>query len=783
MNRTALLSFFVVLIFVVVFFKPVFLHPNETILTADGDGIKTYTMIAGHIRNDSSWTEYQNMNYPYGQTHVFTDGQTLITNTLKFLAIPFPWFETHSVGISNMLWLLSFPLCAFFLSLVLLRLSLPKTLVIIAAVSITLLCPQLFRLQGHLTLSYAFCFPLSWWLLIKYDAGEKRKITDAILILLNTLWFFIHPYFSAILIAFTICYAGTLLLSRQKSFTKNKNLYLGYILQIIVPAVLTQIIISIIDFHQGRPIRPTGFFEHFATFATVFLPLKAPFHNLITKPLGFSQSHWEGWAYIGLAGTLMAAFSLFRLFRFILRKRFDRILFPVRTLWLSVSITAAIVLLIYAMAVPFRLGGEPLLNWITTLRQFRSLGRFAWVFYFVFSVFSFYTLWLIYKILRARGKTRFAFMLIGSFAGLQLLEGFSQFRIVAEQCVNAPNYFNEQVLPKEYRELRDELNRIKTSYQCLVPLPFYHIGSDNFTTADPRESLRASMVVSYWCNFPLLASSAARSPIPEAKNILQFFSPSFISKTIETDLPSKKPFLILMTQEQLDLQENYLLQKSTKIWENTSFSLFALAYDSIFETKEDLKQTNIIVFKPNITGQIFSSDPGYFYFDGFDSASNSKSRYGKGCFEGNKNIENLLIDHADLPFEPGKEYLLTYWHNNLEEGSNQIDLLMIAENPQNGEEQILFSCTPARAKVIDGEWSLVQQTFIAPEKPVNYTLKFLKDPHSDQHFFADELLIQSPGTNVYLLSQSTGNKNDSVCIVNNFQVPGYAYIRQEATSK
>ncbi|MBK7849572.1 MAG: hypothetical protein IPJ66_00185 [Bacteroidetes bacterium] len=175
MNRTALLSFFVVLIFVVVFFKPVFLHPNETILTADGDGIKTYTMIAGHIRNDSSWTEYQNMNYPYGQTHVFTDGQTLITNTLKFLAIPFPWFETHSVGLSNMLWLLSFPLCAFFLSLVLLRLSLPKTLVIIAAVSITLLCPQLFRLQGHLTLSYAFCFPLSWWLLIKYDAGEKEN--------------------------------------------------------------------------------------------------------------------------------------------------------------------------------------------------------------------------------------------------------------------------------------------------------------------------------------------------------------------------------------------------------------------------------------------------------------------------------------------------------------------------------------------------------------------------------------------------------------------------------
>ena len=783
MNRTALLSFFVVLIFVVVFFKPVFFHPNETMLTADGDGIKTYTMIAGHIRNDSSWTEYQNMNYPYGQTHVFTDGQTLITNTLKFLSIPFPGFETHSVGISNLLWLLSFPLCAFFLSLILLRLSLPKIFVIIAAVSITLLCPQLFRLQGHLTLSYAFSFPLSWWLLIKYDAGEKRKATGIVLILLNILWFFIHPYFSAILIAFTICYAGISILSKQKSFSKNKNLYVGYILQVAVPVLLTQIITSAIDIHQGRPIRPTGFFEHFATFATVFLPLKAPFHNLITKPLGVSQSHWEGWAYIGLAGGLMAIFLLFRLSRFILRKRFDRILFPVRTLWLSVSVTAAIVLLIYSMAIPFRLGGEPLLNWITSLRQFRSLGRFAWVFYFVFSVFGFYTLWLIYKNLRVQGKTKFALLLITAFTGLQLLEGFSQFRIVAKQCVNSPNYFNENVLPKEYKELRDELNRIKTNYQCLVPLPFYHIGSDNFTTADPYESLRASMVASYWCNFPLLSSSAARSPIPEAKKILQFFSPSFISKNIETDLPSKKPFLILKTLEPLDLQENYLLQKSTKIWENTSFSLFELAYDSVFESTEFANKTNILVLNSNFKGQTFSSDPGYFYYNGFDSTAKSHPRYGIGCFEGNKNRENLLIDHADLPFESGKEYLLSYWHNNLEEGYNQVDLVMIAENPQNGEEQILFSCTPTRAKVIDGEWSLVQQTFIAPEKPVNYTLKFLRDPHSDQHFFADELLIRSTANDVYKLSQSKGRENDTVCIVNNFRVPGYSFIRQEESAK
>ena len=68
------------------FYHDILLSPNDY-LTADwGDGVKAYAVFIGHLKNDTTYTNYQNMNYPYGQTHIFTDGQTGIANTFKFIS-------------------------------------------------------------------------------------------------------------------------------------------------------------------------------------------------------------------------------------------------------------------------------------------------------------------------------------------------------------------------------------------------------------------------------------------------------------------------------------------------------------------------------------------------------------------------------------------------------------------------------------------------------------------------------------------------------------------------
>src|SRR5258705_11517316 len=118
------------------------------------------TCIAGHVRNDTDYTNFRNMNYPYGQMHIFTGGQTLFAQAIKFFATFSPWFVTHSIGIINLIMILSYAGCSFFLCLILQKLRLPFLFVILGSVGITMLSPQIFRMQGHPELCYAVFFPL-----------------------------------------------------------------------------------------------------------------------------------------------------------------------------------------------------------------------------------------------------------------------------------------------------------------------------------------------------------------------------------------------------------------------------------------------------------------------------------------------------------------------------------------------------------------------------------------------------------------------------------------------
>ena len=68
------------------FFHAVFFHPNAHLFNDQGDGIKAFFVYADHIKNDESFHQERNMNYPYGQTYVYTDGQPSIANALKLLS-------------------------------------------------------------------------------------------------------------------------------------------------------------------------------------------------------------------------------------------------------------------------------------------------------------------------------------------------------------------------------------------------------------------------------------------------------------------------------------------------------------------------------------------------------------------------------------------------------------------------------------------------------------------------------------------------------------------------
>ena len=115
------------------------------------------------------------MNYPFSENIMYTDCHPLQANLLKFINQFFPEVSNYSIGIINSFMILSIAITGLFLYLIFIKLGVSSLLSVLGALAITILSPQLFRLTGHLALSYSFFIPITIYLLLLFE--EKNSIT------------------------------------------------------------------------------------------------------------------------------------------------------------------------------------------------------------------------------------------------------------------------------------------------------------------------------------------------------------------------------------------------------------------------------------------------------------------------------------------------------------------------------------------------------------------------------------------------------------------------------
>src|SRR5690242_5821819 len=89
------LSLLLITICLFFYYSKFILSPNTYFSGLSGDGIMINYTYAGHIKNDSTYTNFLGMNYPYGQTHIYTGGHPAFSNAVKFLSHFSPWFVAN----------------------------------------------------------------------------------------------------------------------------------------------------------------------------------------------------------------------------------------------------------------------------------------------------------------------------------------------------------------------------------------------------------------------------------------------------------------------------------------------------------------------------------------------------------------------------------------------------------------------------------------------------------------------------------------------------------------
>jgi len=338
------------------------------------------------------------------------------------------------------------------------------------------------------------------------------------------------------------------------------------------------------------------------------------------------------------------------------------------------ALFAAVICLLVSMGYPFKWGMESLLDQLSFIKTFRTVGRFAWVFFFVATTFAAYIIYQYAQIInRKNNKKILVYILLIAAPVFTMIEGTPYQKTAYNNLFNIKNVFLRQNLDEEYQKALEQIN--PSEYQAIIPLPFYQ-GSGNFTKLAPSNNNACDMcniydisqIFAYHLELPLMASYFARTSIWESRNLIQMFAPEYYKKLIAEDIPSDKKFLIVCfpINNALSKYEQDFLKKSTflfkanevEFWEispEKMTEIITAPYIAAFHQKRDslTLQNGCLLSHPDSTVFLFS----------FDDYPSRYKFLGSGAYEQpSKEKQSIFAEIAAGKLEENRQYEASLWY-------------------------------------------------------------------------------------------------------------------------
>ena len=757
-----LLLFILTIGFLSFFYGKILIHPNSYIFTSSGDGIKNYYTYAYFIKNNQSSINFEGMNYPYYENFMFSDSHPLLALFLQKSSHLFPVVADYSIGILNLLMILSIGLTVFILFFIFRLLKINPLLNIFAAIGITILSPQIFRINGHLSLSYSFVIPLILYLLLLYESTLKKKYLF-FLAISTVVFFFTHAYLGmeATLLIFTYSTISLIVCFFSK-LKINKSRYISLFITTLLPVIIFYVFVSLTDFHKGRTTNPWGIFENHAQLSTIFLPVDNPTDIIKNYLFPKINQSWEGWAFIGFATIIILLIYLIKIFlKIIKNKKLKFTSYIISNQPLRILFASSILILAFSMFVPFRFGLEKYVDYINIIKQFRSLGRFAWIFYFISTITSVYLLNVYIQRLIVKNKHFISCLIIFIYFAMMFFDGIFYHIDISDKICSTPNYFDIQQNPSTLKNDIVLINPL--NYQAILPFPFYHIGSENYSKPAINQILFLSTLYSYHLNLPLISSCLARTSIPESKNIMQLLASRFYKKNIEADISKEKLILIIALNEGLNINEIEYLKEAHCISKNDTYSIYEINPQVFFRntSNEEIAKFKLIsdsLYKKN--GFLVNDTSFYFSYKKYNSYENETVYSDTSqCLSGyQKDYVRLFVPEKNK-LKVGKKYIARFWmyNNGKNFGQDCLSGMIFFESKTNNKVQWLEPIINAgNSYEINGNWSLVEISFINNDTNAVYDLIYKGPDYSNKKVYFDGILFYDSDLRIYNMNEQVG---------------------------
>lgn len=735
---------------------------HDRFFSYGGDGFKNYATILYHVKHDDSWMHYNGMNYPYGEHVLFTDNQPLLANTLKFINQFAPNTFYEIAPIVHWMMLISFILSGVFLLLLFRQFDVADWFGIPVSIGIVMLSPQLLRFAGHFGLAYAVVLPMYLYVLLLFEEKGRRKHL-VFLFLIMFLFAQLHFYFFGILSLLTVGYAFFRIVFAKADHHIDRPIWMPS-LQLVGLTVLSYILLSIWvkigNPVTDRPTHPLGFLLYRAQWESIFLNEKAPILSFLNEKLiPFRKTQFEGKSYVGIMALILTLTLLYQWIKGKGKKAFFSQVQSHRLFVRSLFATA-FVLVLFAMGLPFTIPGmEKFIRFLGPLSQLRSIGRFGWIFFYVLNLFAFIQLYNLYKSIDSQRVLRylmlFPILLLWSDGFTFLGHINNHLYKLAELNKNfdqSNEYWFKDINPKDY--------------QAILPIPYFHVGSENYGTEPIGHSFFFSTAASIWSGLPSMGVMMSRTSFSQTeKSMSMVLAAGYRNPKILADLPSDKPLLAFIDKEALGHSKyaykyQFIYDFGQKVFETNKVIGYKLPLDAFAKAVEKSKRhvrSEIDSRKLYTHGQVLSTDsiPNYLYLP-FDEYPTPDAYFSAGALPSNAAIlrkegHQTIFDDRLPDAHKDKAYNVSFWvYVGTQMGPHTNYRLY--EYDENDPSKIYTKWdkgTRFDLRILDNGWAFISEVLTLKGDHTKVKIDIYNPIEPTHSFLIDELIFRPVGTDLY----------------------------------
>jgi hypothetical protein len=646
----------------------------------------------------------------------------------------------YGVGILNLGMILGLLLAIPFIYLVLRKFALPPWYAGVVSLIILFLSPQVDRIGGHFEMVYAFFIPLYWYLLICWHEA-RRKIGWSLLLLLTAL---AGGFISAYFVAFLAIFPMAIVLVRLWTHRNGLKGYIpeGFHLLVLalLPLILVKGLVNLTDWVEDRPDNPWGFFIFHSNVFSIFLPPGSLLKELL-KPVVDLSYTWEGRAYVGLPATLLVLTFLSILILQVYRRSRPRWLsyFPNRKL--NLYLAASFIVLLFSMCIPFKWGLGFLTELLPPLKQFRCLGRFSWIFYYVFTVFTATYIYYIYRLFRKKGYRRQALVALLIILGYWGLEAMSHIKGSTSRIFNTNEIFKAEHLDIE--AILMESGRSAEDFQGIFFLPYANTSGDKLRFERGLDAFTEAMRCSYQTGIPIVQSFSPRLSLSQAMSSIQLLADSAIYKQRVDDMNSR-PILLVKTHQELNHQEEALFDRADVFWSGDKFSMAQLPVRSFNQGHDNWKQlAGSLADSLQGSGTLcLGMETEQLICDDFEGLPSERAFTGSGSVFLKKGSMELF---NDILYERFSDSVveLSFWLY-VDHRTDNMPRPQLEKRDESGELIHSERLNSRQVHNADGLWVRISENLV-PEPGISYRLTI-----NGKYITVDDLLVKTADARVMI---------------------------------